>query len=175
MRHDSILSGASLSLQPIGTEHATAEYVAWLNDPQVVAHTEVRGTANDIRSTESYITRTLDAPDAAMWRILKAGRHVGNIRLSGINKTHRRAAIAILLGDRACWGQGIGPASIELLSGHAFKELGLNKLVAGIYETNMASRRAFEKASYFHEATLRRHALVDGRYIDVWQLARFAD
>lgn len=174
MRHDVTLSRAQIVLCPIGPEHVTPEYVSWLNDPLVTAQTEARFAPSDPVAVRQYLSNTLEAPDAMMWRVLSAGQHVGNIRLSSINHRHRRAAVAILLGSRRHWGQGIGSTAIDLVSAHAFSALAVGKLSAGIYETNPASRRAFEKAGFYVEATLRRHALVDGRFVDVWQMARFS-
>jgi ribosomal-protein-alanine N-acetyltransferase len=174
VRHEITLSAGAIILAPIGVEHVTDQYVSWLNDPTVTAQTEIRHSVSNLAGTQAYVRRTLDAADAAMWRILDGALHIGNIRLSAINRQHRRAAMAILIGDRDRQGRGIGTTAISLLSQHALSAMGLNKLSAGIYATNPASRRAFEKARYGLEATLQRHAFVDGRFIDVWQLARFA-
>ena len=53
--------------------------------------------------------------------------------------------------------------------------MGLHKLSAGIYGPNVASLRAFERAGFRVEAVLHGHASHNGNYIDVIQLARFAD
>ena len=114
------------------------------------------------------------APNAAIWRILiDRDRHVGNIRLSSIHWRHARAEVALLIGSRAEWGKGIATAAIELVSRHAFDKLEMNKLTAGIIATNVGSRRAFEKAGYRIEATLRDHAVVDDRFCDTYLMARF--
>jgi [ribosomal protein S5]-alanine N-acetyltransferase len=175
VKHDAILAESSVVLRAINPEHVTPEYVSWLNDTETVAHTEARFGKNDLQSTRDYVIRTLESPDALMWRICVEPRHVGNIRLSAINRRHRRAAVALMIGSHAHRGQGIGPTAIGLVSAYAFGTLALNKLTAGIYATNPASRRAFEKAGYTVEAVLRQHAFADDEFIDVWQMARFAN
>lgn len=163
----------AVSLAPLRPEDVDAAYLAWLADPVVTRFTEVRGV-QDLASVRAYVAAAVAAPDAAMWRIDHAGRHVGNVRLSGITRRHRRAIVALMVGDRAVWGRGVASAAIALVAGHAFAALGLHKLTAGIYAGHTASRRAFEKAGFHCEATLRDHVLFEGSFVDVLQMARFA-
>ena len=176
MEHDATLWGPKVRLAPLRVEHVTEEYVAWLNDPLVTAHTEITPGSQTLESARAYLQRTLVSPNALIWRILTMdGVHIGNIRLSDINLDHSRAWVALIIGRRESWGKGLGPEAIRLVCDHAEVQLGLNKLCAGIYAVNPASLRAFEKAGFTLEATLRRHARFNGRFIDVWHMAHFAE
>lgn len=173
MRHESTLHDDDLCLAPLDPSHVGSDYVAWLNDPQVVGQTEQSAREHTVDSVRAYVEATLDAPDALIWRILLASAHVGNIRLSNIHRIHRRAAVALIIGHSSARGRGLGPRAIKLVVDYALGELGLNKVTAGLYASNPASGRAFEKAGFHLEATLRRHAWHDGAFIDVLQMARF--
>ena len=173
MKIDPVKSTGRVSLAPMLPELVSSEYVGWLNDEEVVRYTEINGV-QDIASTQEYVRTAVASADAALWRImLLDGEHVGNIRLSNINKTHRRAVVAILIGNRRCWGQGVGTAAIELVSEYGFEELGLNKLSAGIVAPNIGSRIAFERAGYHLEATFRGHVWFDGQFHDNFVMAKF--
>lgn len=175
MRNDARLAGFGIVLDPIAVEHVDDRYVNWLNDPLVRANTEIGAGPHTLVTTRAYVAASIAAPDAMMWRILDGdGLHVGNLRLSAINTVHRRAAVALIVGERSRWGNGIASRAIELATRLAFDHLGLHKLWAGIYATNPASRRAFEKAGFRLESTLREHAFQHDRFIDIWQMARFA-
>lgn len=170
------LRARDLVLDPLAPEHAGEAYVAWLKDPDVIRYTELRAEHATVPAIRDYISATRADPRAAIWRILiDAHGHVGNIRLSGIERDHRRAAVAILIGARVCWGEGIAPRAIELLASYALGAFGLRKLTAGIYASHMRSRRAFEKAGFAHEASLREHVRCGDGYEDVLQFARFAE
>jgi RimJ/RimL family protein N-acetyltransferase len=175
MIHAAHLIGDGVALRPLGIEDVSQEYVDWLNDPDVVAFTEQRGRQHSLKSVHDYVCATLQAPDAMIWRIICNDRHVGNIRLSEINKTHARAACALMIGVASARNRGVGRSAIDLIARHALGALQLHKLTAGIYATNPASRRAFERAGFRLEATLRGHARFGDAFIDVWQMARFAD
>lgn len=173
MRHAATLTDADLVLAPMDVDDVSQDYVDWLNDPEVVAQTEQAGARHTIDSVQAYVDSTLRAPDAAMWRILLSGTHVGNVRLSSINRVHRRAGLGLIIGAGDARRKGLGPRAIELATAHAFRGLELNKVFAGMFASNEASRRAFEKAGYVIEATLQRHAWHEGNFVDVHMMARF--
>lgn len=175
MRDLPIISGRICRLAPLDLEDATDRYVGWLNDPDVTRFTEIRPGDATRNSVRAYIDANLADNAAALWRIDFEGAHVGNIRLSGITRHHGRATVALIIGERAARGRGLGADAIESLSLHAFATMGVRKLSAGILAGNAASAKAFRKAGYHHEATLTRHANFEGCETDVELFARFAD
>jgi len=175
MQHKVILHDSGLvSLDPLLPEHVKQTYVDWLNDDAVVGQTEQAGRRHTLDTVRTYVKENISTPNAMLWRILFDGLHVGNIRLSGITRVHCRATIALIVGDVSLHNQGIGSQAISLLSDHALSCLKVWKLTAGIYATNPGSRRTFEKAQFHLEAVLRAHAFHSGHFVDVWQMARFA-
>lgn len=169
-----VLADGGVALRPFLPEHVSDDYLAWLNDPEVMRFTEARFTGHTRDSARAYVERSNSGADARLWRIVAGGRHVGNIRLSGIDHRHRRASVALIIGARDAWGQGIGTGAIRLASRYGFDALSLHKLCAGMYVDNAASIRAFEKAGFRREAVLAGHYLYQGRFIDGVLVARFA-
>lgn len=88
--------------------------------------------------------------------------HIGNIKLGPISSAHLHAAIGLLVGERRYWGQGYATEAIRGLSEYAFKALRLNKLFAGCYASNEASRRAFLRAGYVEEGRFSQHWQLNG-------------
>ena len=159
---------SDLRVEDVGTA-----YVRWLNDPEVMRYTEARFATHNLDTVRAYVEKTNASASEHIWRILADGRHVGNIKLSGINPQHGRASVAILVGDRSVWGQGVAARAIEKVTAAGFSNYALQKLTAGIYSGNLASVRAFENAGYGIEATLRSHRCFEGRMIDEILMARF--
>lgn len=157
-------------------EHVTDDYVSWLNDPLVNRYLESRFARHTLESTRRFVQSILDSEDSILFgiRYAPSGRHVGNIKLGPIDWHHRRAELGLLIGDRACWGRGIASAAIELATNHAFGPLGLLKVTAGCYASNVGSRRAFEKAAFVVEGIRRRHFLLNGAPEDAVLMARWA-
>ena len=53
-----------------------------------------------------------------------------------------------------------------------FERFDLERLQAGVFETNPASARVLEKAGYVREGRLRRAVVKDGRVLDLLMYAR---
>ena len=109
-----------------------------------------------------------------LWRIVVDGAHIGNLRLSNIDMYHRRAYVALIIGSKDHRGRGVGTKAINLVAHYGFEELGLHKLCAGVYASNVASIRAFEKAGFVTEAVLKDHHFCEGRFVDGLLMARLA-
>jgi RimJ/RimL family protein N-acetyltransferase len=81
------------------------------------------------------------------------------------------AEIGYWLGE-AYWGRGIMTDVVRLTTDYAFTELGLERVFAVPFTTNVASCRVLEKAGYLREGTLRRSAIKDGRILDQFIYAK---
>ena len=158
-------------LEPV---HVTETYVGWLNDPEVNLYLESRFVAQDIRSVSAFAERAL--ADARVLflgiRSHDLGRHVGNIKLAGIDRRHGLGEVGIMIGDRQAWGRGVGSEAIRCVAEIAKHELGLRKLTAGCYASNVGSARAFEKAGFHVEGRRPKHFLLEGRPEDLVLMAR---
>ena len=163
----------SVTLDDLRVEHVGPEYHAWLNNSEVMRFLEARFRAHSIDDIRAYVNEMYASKTDHVWRILCEGRHVGNVKLAGINLRHRRAALSLLIGDRGIWGQGVATQAINLATAEAFKKHDLFKIFSGFYAANVASIRAFEKAGYIVEATLRGNRCLDGEMVDEVLMARF--
>jgi len=152
----------------------TQAYVDWLNDPEINRFLESRFVVQDMAGVRGFVAAQLADPKALFLgvRSLALGRHVGNIKLGPIDRQHGLGEIGIMIGDRGAWGQGIGADAIRVIAEIAQHELGLRKLTAGCYGSNVGSTRAFLKAGFDIEGTRPAHFLLDGRPEDLTLMAR---
>ncbi|HEV8444780.1 MAG TPA: GNAT family protein, partial [Steroidobacteraceae bacterium] len=168
---------ASVELFPLGVEHATNHYVAWLNDPQVNRFLESRFSTATPESVREFVAGAAASANVLFLgiRALEPRRHVGNIKLGPIDTRHGLGEIGIMIGDRMAWGRGVASAAIERLAAIARDQLRLRKLTAGCYASNAGSQRAFEKAGFRVEARRAAHFLLDGKTEDLVLMARLLD
>jgi RimJ/RimL family protein N-acetyltransferase len=94
-------------------------------------------------------------------------RHIGNIYLSDIDWSARRARVEIFIGDSEFRSKGHGTAALCLLIKHAFKDLGLLRLHLMVLDGNQRAIRLYEKCGFVVEGRLRRHAFKRGKFVDV--------
>jgi ribosomal-protein-alanine N-acetyltransferase len=165
-----------LYLREVVPSDATERYAAWMNDPEVTRFMETRSTSHTVQDLRQYIEAMRRKPDTLFLAIvLRDGdRHIGNIKLGPVERVHRSADVALMIGDKASWGRGYAAEVIAAVSDHAFQHLGVRKLTAGCYAGNVGSRRAFEKAGYHIEATRRSQYFCDGVFQDGLLMARFS-
>lgn len=57
------------------------------------------------------------------------------------------------------WGKGIATEAVKLASDYAFKKLNLNRLYAGVFESNAASQRVLEKAGFKKDCLLEQSVI----------------
>ena len=171
------LISSRLLLRPVVLTDLTSEYVQWLNDPAVNCYLETRLEPQSIQSVRKYwYTHGCDtlSPWWAICRRDQDDRHIGNIKLGPIHPFHLRGDISLFIGDRGSWGLGFATEAISLVRDHAFSQLSLHKLSAGLYVENISSKRAFEKCGFQQEAILKSEALnADHIWTDVVRLSLF--
>ncbi|HZL18541.1 MAG TPA: GNAT family protein [Polyangia bacterium] len=73
----------------------------------------------------------------------------------------RAAEVAILIGDRAVQGRGLGTRCVTMLHAFAFEVLGLERLYISVLSTNPVSRRLFEKLGHQIDDSPAARKLID--------------
>jgi len=169
------LVGERLYLRDVELSDATDRYAAWMNDGTVTRFMETRGSSHTVQTLRDYIASMQAKPYTLFLAIVvrDGDRHIGNIKLGPVDQVHRYADVALVIGEKDCWGRGYAAEAIALVSDHAFAQLGARKLTAGCYRGNVGSMRAFERAGYHVEAVKRSQYWCDGEFQDGLLMARF--
>lgn len=171
-----LIEAPRMYLRDVQLTDASERYAGWMNDPDVTRYMETRSGTHTVESLREYIVamgRKVDTLFLAI--VIRDGdRHIGNIKLGPIDRTHLFADVALMIGDRSAWGKGYATEAIRAVSNHAFREMGVRKLTAGCYEANVGSLRAFEKAGYHLEGRRRSHYFCDGAFQDGLLMAQFS-
>jgi RimJ/RimL family protein N-acetyltransferase len=163
-------------------------FVEWLNDLDVRAGLamynpmsmaeEERWFENMLELPQDERALTIEIPDGDGWR------PIGSTGLFAFDWRIRSAEFGIMIGDKTVWNQGYGTEVTRLMLTHGFGTLNLNRMQLRVNTTNPGARRAYEKAGFVHEGTLREAVFSDGTYSDLelmsvlrseWEAARAAD
>src|SRR5579885_2421067 len=111
--------------------------------------------------------KQVKAGERHQWTILErsSGGKIGSTDL-------RPYADGPFRGDMGIWigspfhGRGYATEAVNLVVAHGFEKLGMEKIEAKIFVGNWASRRAFEKAGFRFEGTIRSGAPKRGVLVD---------
>jgi [ribosomal protein S5]-alanine N-acetyltransferase len=171
MRLGTPLRTRRLVLRTLTSADAVGRYLAWMHDAETMRYLEARLAEHSLESLRRYIDTCNAGADQLLLGIFTPdGGHIGNIKLGPIDLYHEHAAIGLLIGERDMWGKGYATEAIAALTAHAFREIGLQKLYAGCYASNVGSARAFLKAGWVEEGRNRAHWRSDGGREDNIQL-----
>jgi len=167
-----MMRGKIVSLRPLERIHLENTRT-WANDRELM---RVLDRAQPVSADEhqAWFEELKNYNDRVYFAIetIVDVRHVGNIWLWNITPRHRKAELRIVIGDRAHQERGAGTEAISLLCDYAFASLGLHKVYAYVLAINPRARRAFEKAGFVVEGTLRDDRWVDDKPTDVYLLGK---
>ncbi|MBE2187358.1 MAG: GNAT family N-acetyltransferase [Rhodothermales bacterium] len=127
----------------------------------------------DLRQwVEAHRTRT----DEVLWVIAETGtnRCLGHVGLYRIDYRIRSAEFAIMLGEPAFRGQGIGKRCTRFMLEYGFRELNLNRVDLSVLATNERAIGLYESLGFRHEGRLREAQFRSGQYVDVLLMAILA-
>ena len=171
-----MLRSKDILIRPISENDITEDYLNWLNDKEVNKFLESRFSIINIDNLFKYVHQIMSNVDVYFFAIClkESGKHIGNIKLGPINNFHNRAEIGLMIGDKNCWGKGYGKQAIKLITQFAFDSLKLNKVTAGCYSTNVASKKSFLTNDFEIEGTYKNHFLGhDGVWVDLISFSKF--
>ena len=152
------LDGSRTRLRLVELSDCGPRYLSWLNDPEVNRYLETRWQTQTEESIRSFVA----AMEADRWSYLfciierQDGRHVGNVKLGPVSPRHLCADVSYFIGERSCWGRGLASEAIGLATDFGFRFLGLNRVQAGVYGSNLGSIKALERNGFRAEGCWRR-------------------
>jgi len=163
------LAGKTVSLRPI-TEKDAPMFVRWLNEPEARRYLRVLFPI----TPESEKKWNADSADMStkserlnLAIILNDGEQlIGDVGLHEMSWPDGTAWLGIMIGDKACWGMGCAVEAATIFLDYAFGELGMRKILAGIYEPNARSRSVAKKIGFTLAGVHKDEVFVDGKFRD---------
>lgn len=162
-----------VTIEPFGPGDIGAEYLGWLNDPEVVRFSNQRFAYHDRESalrylagfsgTENLFLAVRDAASGALVGTMTAYR----------SRHHGTADVGIMIGARVIWGRGYGDAAWSGLLDWLLRHGGARKVTAGTLACNRGMVRLAEKASMTIEGVRRAQEIVEGSPEDIVLYAKF--
>ena len=174
MRWSSSLDTARLRLVPFSPPYLTERYVAWLNDPAVVRYSEQRHRSHSLDSCRNYLNG-FEGTANEFWVILRRDgnpAHIGNITAI-VDENNGLADVAILVGEKLAWGQGLGTEAWITVCRYLLEERNMRKVTAGTLTSNRGMIGIMQRAGMIEDGRRSRHYLVDGEEVDMVYSALF--
>ena len=166
----SILYGERLRLRRVERDDIK-KYHEWVNDPEVthgLALLFPMAMEDEERWYEDSLNRdprerpfAIEVKDGKTWRL------IGNCGIFNIEREAQAGEFGIMIGDKTVWNQGLGTEAVKLILRFGFGTLNLNRVFLRVYAENVRAQRAYEKAGFILEGTMRQAVYKHGKYGDV--------
>ena len=160
------LEGTKFQLKSVTVNDITSAYINWLNDAEIMQHTEQQFRTTTLEDASDYVALMAQSKTDLFYGLFFEGTHIGSIKLGKINPNHKTADLSYVIGDKSFWGMGVASKMIKKMVRLAFDQLELEKIVAGVYATNLASIRVLEKNRFVCEGKQRNQFIFRGKRID---------
>jgi RimJ/RimL family protein N-acetyltransferase len=147
--------------------------VQWMNDPEVRywLHHSDRPDAT-VESVRGRFGLSADGFANMVWMIeTEEGRPVGHVGLLGLDFHHKRAELAISIGEKDCWSRGYGTDAIRTVLRHAFETLELRRVDLHTDADNARGIRCYEKCGFVREGVMRERRLRYRKPLDMVVMA----
>jgi RimJ/RimL family protein N-acetyltransferase len=161
-------AGDLVRLAPLDRNDLT-QFLRWFQDYEVKRFLG-QGVHPFTRETEEqWLDHVLTETESKHFsiRTMADDRLIGNCGLFGFDWRSRCVEFGIVIGEKDAWGRGFGTEATWLILRYAFDELNLHRVWLRVYDYNPRGRRAYEKAGFKHEGTLRQALYREGAYHDV--------
>jgi len=106
--------------------------------------------------------------DEILWTIAKKNDDtcLGHVGYYKIDYRVRCAEFAIMLGNKECWGKGLGKRITYAVINYGFSELNLHRVYLTVLKTNERAISLYEKLGFKIEGIHRDEQFRNGCYID---------
>jgi len=167
------LAGRLTLLRPFTAADISNEYLGWLKDPEVVRFSNQRFRVHTRETALAFVNSFAGSGNLFLGiRLAENQRLVGTITAYR-SQPHQTADMGILIGDRDCWGKGIGLDAWASLMDYLLNICRLRKVTGGTLRCNVGMVRIMERSGMILEAVRIQQELVDQVPQDALYYAKF--
>lgn len=169
------LVGSKILLRPFTLADITPEYVAWLNDPEVVRYSNQRFARHTEESCRRYYDTFIDSPNLFVSVRMKSDDLAVGTMTAYLFPHHETVDIGIMIGRRSVWGAGLGQDAWDTLLNWFIDERRIRKVTAGTMRCNLPMIKLMERSGMVLEAVRPEQELLDGAPQDLLFYGKFRD
>ena len=122
---------------------------------------------------QQKINERLEDPNSIIFTIvsLEQDQAIGSTSFFRIDWVGRMAIFYIAIAEKDNWSKGYGSEATQMMVNYAFNTLNLNRIQLHVSTENEAAVKAYKKAGFHTEGTLRQAMFNNNHYSDFYVMA----
>ena len=137
-----------ITLIPMSREMCHEFYRGFVNDPDIFMDMgKFYEFKYDPRWVDNYFDRQMSR-GRVLFAVMLAGEPIGEVKLWDIDRENRECKLGIHMQSDAVKGRGFGTRAEELAVEYAFRELGMDRVLADAILKNTRSQHVLQKAGF---------------------------
>ncbi|WP_430459822.1 GNAT family N-acetyltransferase [Thalassolituus sp. LLYu03] len=162
----------SITVECFGSDHLQERYVGWLNDAEVVRFSNQRFVTHTLASCAQFYSSIKLSSGVFLAVSHNELGYIGTMTVY-FSPHHGTADIGILIGDKRCWGKGVGLSAWRLVLETVGALPGLRKVTAGTLACNIGMLSVMERSGMEPDGIRAGQELVNGTPVDIHYYAKF--
>ena len=138
----------TITLIPMSREMCHEFYRGFVNDPDIFMD---MGKFYEFKYDPQWVDGYFDRQASrgrVLLAVMLAGAPIGEVKLWDIDRENRECKLGIHMQSDAVKGRGFGTRAEQLAVGYAFRELGLDRVLADAILKNTRSQHVLQKAGF---------------------------
>ena len=168
-----LLAGRLTLMRPFIADDISTDYLDWLSDPEVMRFSNQRFRKHTRESALAYLKSFARSGNLFLSIYLAESRRLVGTINAYLSQYHQTADMGLLIGDRSCWGSGIGLDAWSTLQDYLLSDCRLRKVTGGTLRCNVGMVKIMERSGMHLEAVRKRQELVDKVPQDILYYAKF--
>ena len=137
-----------ITLIPMGRDLCHAFYRGFVNDPDIFMDMgKFYEFQYDPKWVDDYFDRQMNR-GRVLFAVMLAGEPIGEVKLWDIDRENRECKLGIHMQSDAVKGRGFGTRAEQLAVEYAFRELGMERVLADAILKNTRSQHVLQKAGF---------------------------
>jgi RimJ/RimL family protein N-acetyltransferase len=153
-------------------------FVRWLADAEVTHNLAVRSPISQAME-DKWFEQLVEKQGTDHYHfvicLIDGDRPIGATDLRDLDLDNGNAGFGIVIGEKAEWNKGYGTEALQAICDFGFGQLRLERIYLEVYAPNTAGQRAYQKAGFVVEGTLRNAHFADGTHVDALIMSLLRD
>jgi [ribosomal protein S5]-alanine N-acetyltransferase len=169
------MESTRLRLRPFSASDIKFDYIAWLNDSNVVRYSNQRFRHHTEHSCRQYLASFIGSNNQFLAIVEKSTVSVIGTLTIYRSLPHQTADIGIMIGAPSAWGNGYGLEAFSIAINTLLQNPDIRKITAGAQAANKGMIKVMERAGLHLEATRYGQEILDGEPVDIVYYSKFRD